>query len=61
MSLHFNLNINIELSYDNLKEIIELFQKQNYLRFPEFRKLENDFYVYISTNTQTINVCSNEY
>jgi len=46
MSLHFNLTINIEHSYDTLKEIIELFQKQNYLRFPEFRKLENNFYVY---------------
>ena len=87
MSLHFNLNINIELSYDTPKEIIELFQKkangqnwneddkkvvpfeneieylfeegktireqciqtfhfqkQDYLRFPEFRNLENEFY-----------------
>jgi len=28
MSLHFNLNINIELSYNTSKEIIELFQKK---------------------------------
>jgi len=87
MSLHFNLNLNFELTYDTPKDIIELFQtkmkglpwskaqksvipfnfeieylfdteisqremclqtfhfqKQDYLQFPKFRELENDFY-----------------
>jgi len=94
MSLHFNLNINIELSYDTPNGIIEIFkkkmngeiwnerdkskipfqneieylfeidkyqreqclqtfhfQKQEYLKHPEFRKLEDEFYCFHLSRT----------
>jgi len=94
MSLHFNLNLSIELSYDTPNEIIDLFkkkvngqkwnkedkkiipfdneieylfelgkslreqclqtfhfQKQDYLKFAEFRNLENEFYCFHLSRT----------